>query len=350
MAIKVFGAIAAIIVIAVIAVGAAVYFRLIPIPGPILALLAGAKPPEYSAHYYPSDTLAYGWVTLTPGGGQFEEMRDIWDRFNEYPAFQDLIEQSKEDFNSESGIDFDTEVMPWIGPEISGALLDIEEEEPTAVVIIGVRDRNAAAAFLTKWREYMAEESDANFAAGSHRGIDTWVDEDAFQAYALTDSWLVYATDERSLTNTLDRIEDDGGDSLADATNFMAARAALPERRFASFYLDYQQGIELLDEFLSDETGALRPGMFGPAAFAEQAPDWVAGSAGWVERGVTMEVVSPTVSTYGLEIMELQDSANLLPADTLGFMAGAFDPNVDHWRTALEGVRFGQPAPLSRSD
>ena len=335
MLIKIIGAIAAVIVIAVIVVGLAMWRGLIPIPGPLLALLVGAKEPEYSARYYPPGTLAYAWVSLTPGDGQFEEMWDIWGRFEDYPAFQDMIEQSKNDFNQESGIDFDTEIMPWIGPEISAALLAIEEEEPTAVATIGVRDSKTAAAFLAKWREYMAEGSDAAFQAGSHRGVDIWVDDDAFQAYALTDNWLVYATDEKSLTDTLDRIEEGGSDSLADEANFKAARVALSERRFASFYLNYQQGIEMLDEILSSEAGGLTPGMFGPAAFAEQAPDWVAGSAGWVERGVTMEVVSPTVSTLGLDIVELQDPANLLPADTLGFMAGAFDPNVDHWRIAL---------------
>ncbi len=336
MLIKIVGAIAAVVIIAVIVVGLAMWRGLIPIPGPLLALLAGEKEPEYSARYYPSDTLAYTWVTLTPGGGQFEEMRDIWERLNEYPAFTDLIDELREEFEDDTGINFEMEVMPWIGPEISAALTDFdaEQETPTAVAAIGVRDQDAAAAFLTKWRDYMAEESGADFEAGSHRGVDTWVDEDASQAYALTDNLLVYATDEITLKNTLDRIED-GGDSLANEANFIAARAALPERRFSSFYLDYQQGIELLDEFLSGESGALMPGMFGPAAFAEQAPDWVAGSAGWVERGVTMQVVSPTVPTLGLETVALQDPANLLPADTLGFMAGAFDPNVDHWRTAL---------------
>lgn len=336
MLIKIVGAIAAVVIIAVIVVGLAMWRGLIPIPGPLLALLAGAKEPEYSARYYPSDTLAYTWVTLTPGGGQFEEMRDIWERLNEYPAFTDLIDELREEFEDDTGINFEMEVMPWIGPEISAALTDFdaEQETPTAVAAIGVRDQDAAAAFLTKWRDYMAEESGADFEAGSHRGVDIWVGEDTSQAYALTDNLLVYATDEITLKNTLDRIED-GGDSLANEANFIAARAALPERRFSSFYLDYQQGIELLDEFLSGESGALMPGMFGPAAFAEQAPDWVAGSAGWVERGVTMQVVSPTVPALGLETMALQDPANLLPADTLGFMAGAFDPNVDHWRTAL---------------
>lgn len=337
MVIKIIGAIAAVIIIGVIAVGAAMYFRLLPIPGPILALLVGAKEPEYSARYYPSDTLAYAWVTLTPGDGQFEDMREIWGRFNDYPAFADLIDELRDEFEEDTGIDFEMEVMPWIGPEISAALLDIDVKQEEAVVAaaIGVRDKDAAAAFLTKWRKEMTEETGADFAVGTHRGFDTWVDEDAYQAYALTDDWLVYATDQFTLMGMVERIADGGSDGLNQNANFIAAQAALPERRFSSFYLNYQQGIELLDEFLIGETGRLTPGMFGPAAFADQSPDWVAGSIGWVERGVTMEVVSPTVSTLGLDLVELQDPASLLPVDTLGFMAGAFDPNVDHWRTAL---------------
>ena len=87
LVIKILGAIAAVVVVAVVGVGVAMYFRLVPIPGPILALLIDAKPPEYSARYYPPDTLAYAWVTLLPGEGQITDMQDIWERFNEYPAF-----------------------------------------------------------------------------------------------------------------------------------------------------------------------------------------------------------------------------------------------------------------------
>ena len=344
MVIKVVGAIAAVIVIAVIAAGAAMYFRLLPIPGPILALLVGAQEPEYSARYYPPDTLAYAWVTLTPGDGQFEEMRDIWGRFNEYPAFADLIDELRDEFEDDTGIDFETEVMPWIGPEIAAAVIEVRLsdggisfddgvetwEGVSAAVTVGVRDEDAAAEFLSKWLEYMEGETDANFRSGSHGGYDTWVDENALQAYAVTRDWLVFATNLETLESILARIDDEGGESLADTPEFQAARAGLPERRFSSIYVDYEQVLELSTDFAA---GLIS--MPGPAAFADQSPDWVAGSAGWVERGVTMEVVSPTVSTLGLDIVELQDPANLLPADTLGFMAGAFDPNVDHWRTAL---------------
>ena len=63
-----------------------------------------------------------------------------------------------------------------------------------------------------------------------------------------------------------------------------------------------------------------------------------------------MEVVSPTASSLGLETVELQDPTNLLPADTLGFMAGAFDPDVDHWREALREYYFADLAALPWTD
>ena len=88
LVIKILGAIAAVVVIAVVAAGALMYFRVIPIPGPILGLLVGAKSPEYSARYYPADTIAYAWVTLAPGGGQLGDMQDIFaSRFNEFREF-----------------------------------------------------------------------------------------------------------------------------------------------------------------------------------------------------------------------------------------------------------------------
>lgn len=358
LTIKIVGAIAAVVVVAGVAVGSAMYFRLVPIPGPILALLIDAKPPEYSARYYPPDTLAYAWVTLAPVDGQLSEMQDIWERFNEYPAFADFIDETREEFEDETGIDFETEVQPWIGPEVGAAVMvtgeieweSIEESDFDELlevfsvgVTVGVRDEDAAADFLVKWLEYMSIESGADFADGSHRGFDTWVDEGTYQAYALTGDWLVYATDEKSLHDILNRIGG-GGDSLADDANFMAAQAALPERRFSSAYLDYEQALKLAEDFTLG-LSPLAPGMPGPTAFADQAPAWVAGSTTWVERGIVTETVSPTTAGFGLEVGELQGPADLLPEDTLGFLAGAFDPNVDHWRVALAEYRLADVQP-----
>ena len=361
LAIKILGAIAAVVVVAVVGVGLAMYFRVLPIPGPILALLISAKPPEYSARYYPPDTLAYAWVTLVPVDEQLGDMQDIWERFNEYPAFTDFIEELREDFKDETGIDFEEDVQPWIGPEVGaaviqldvpgGSLMSFEDDSDfgdaiTAAVTVGVRDQDAAADFLVKWRRYMSIESDADFANGSYRGFDTWVDEEAYQAYALTDDWLVYATDEATLRDILSRIDGDGGDSLADDANFTAAQAALPERRFSSAYLDYEQALEFAEDFtVGSGLSPLAPGMPGPTAFADQAPPWMAGSTTWVERGIVTETVSPATAGFGLEPGELKEPAGLLPDDTLGFIAGAFDPNLDHWRIALAEYRLADALP-----
>ena len=199
--IKWVGAIVALVVVSVIVVGAAMYFRLIPIPGPILALLVGAKPPEYSARYYPPDTLAYAWVTLAPGGGQLEDMQEIWQRFNEYPAFRDLVDELQEEFEADTGIDFEEDVLPLAGPEISAGLLDFRSgiDEPIIVGMIAVRDQDAADDFLGKWLEYMEDSEGADFDTGSYLGIDIVIEEDGGQAYVLTKNWLVFATGESAL-------------------------------------------------------------------------------------------------------------------------------------------------------
>ena len=333
---KILGAIVALAVTAVVAVGVLMYFRVIPIPGPIVAFLVGAKEPEYSARFYPPDTIAYAWATLVPGEGQIEDMRHIWSRLNEYPGFQEFLADTKTEFFSETGIDFDDEVLPWIGPEISGAVIDfdVDQETISAAATFGVRNEDVAADFLDKWLEYMKDETDAEFERSAHGGIATWIDESAYQAYALTGDWLVYATDEDTLISILDRIAGDDGDSLDETPKFIEARAALPEKRFHSGYVDYQRALQPFDE-ADGLFGRAIPGVIGPATFAENAPDWVAVSGGWVERGLVLEMVSPTVASLGFDVPNLDDPAAVLPSDTLGFMAASFDPNVDNWRKAL---------------
>ena len=337
LAIKILGAIAAVVVVAAVTAGLAMYFRLIPIPGPILALLIGAKPPEYSARYFPPDTIAYAWVTLAPRGGQLDDMQAIWARFNEFRDFRRLIDEAQDGFEDETGIDLEREVMPWIGPDASAAFIDFNfrREELIVAATIGVRDQDAARDFLDEWLEYMEDSEGADFDRDSYKDFDIWADESAYQVYGLSKDALVFSTTASGLEEVIDGIAGDLDRSLADNENFQAAREALPHRRFASFYVDYQEGIELVEEFYSDEFSTV-----GIWAFGEQEPEWIAGASAWVERGIVVETVSPAVAGFGLETSELENPADLLPNDTIGFMAAAFDPNVDNWRKALAEYRL----------
>jgi len=345
LAIKILAAIAAVVVVAIVAAGLAMYFRLIPIPGPILALLVGAKPPEYSARYYPPDTLAYAWVTLVPVDEQLSDMQDIWDRFNEFRDFRRVIDELRDDFEDETGIDFEEDVQPWIGPDASIAFIDFNfrREEPVVAATIGVRDEDGAYDFLDKWLEYMEDSEGADFDRDSYKDFEIWADESRYQVYGLSKDVLVFSTTEGGLEEVIDGVAGDVDRSLADNENFQAAREALPDRRFASVYVDYQEGIELLEDFYPDEFGTL-----GIAEFGEQEPDWMAASAGWSERAISIETVMPLGIDYPLQVANLDDPARLLPSDTLGFMALTFDPDVDRWREAVRSYKVGEM--LSPSD
>ncbi len=332
MVIKVIGVIVAVIVIVVAIAAVGTWRGFIPVPGPLLALLVGAKEPEYSARYYPPDTLAYAWVTLTPMGGQFEDMRGIWERFNEFRDFRNLIDELRDDFEDETGIDFETEVMPWVGPDASAAFIDfnMRDDEPIAAATISVRDDDAARDFLEQWLEYMEDEEGADFDGDSYKGFKIWADESEYQVYGLSKGFLVFATTESGLREVVDGIAGDTDRSLADSQDFKAARTALSERRFASVYVNYREALDLIEDLDIDEIG-----FTGIGTMDGQEPEWIAASAAWFDRAVTVETVMPLGIDYPLEVVNLDDPASLLPADTLGFMAGAFDPDVDHWRTAL---------------
>ncbi len=346
MGIRILSAIGTATIVAAMAIALAIYFRVIPVPMALLGVFARTRQPEFSARYYPPDTLAYTWVTLAPRDRQMRYMREIWQGFNEYPGFVSTVDDWKSGFTEETGISFDQDVASWIGPEVSAGILDIDAEtrRPSAAVLIGVRDQDAAAEFLDQWIDYVEAKGNVEFDTRTYQENPTWTSDADDQTYSLTDDWLIYATDEDTLHAIVDRIEGIGQGSLARATKFEAARDALAERRFASAYLDYERGEELLAGW-GDTFGSLGPRLLGPAGGPGQTTAWLGVAATWVDRGLVTEWVSPSAPADGLEVAGLDDPAGLLPDDTLGFLATSFDPDVDHWRAAWRGRQLADVLP-----
>ena len=312
------------VLVLVVAAGAAAYFLL---PG------IRASEPESTATYVPGDTLAYSWATLSPGVGQGRHMLAIWERFNEIPEFQDAIDELLEEFEDDTGIDFKDEVLPWIGPDISFAVLDARDfESVDAVAMFGVQDHDAASAFLQTWLEYMEDEEGARFEEDSSGDFDIRADEGEGQFYALSGDWLVFATTEDALEEVLGRISGDGGESLAESPDFEQARTLMSDPRVMSLYVDLAAVMDLL----SDVSGVdLMPrtqmtGILG-------APDWIAVSTRFVDRGLAVDMVAANGSEFAAGFPGIGEPASLLPSDTLGLIAASFDPNLDNWRAELEG-------------
>ena len=147
------------------------------------------------------------------------------------------------------------------------------------------------------------------------------------------------------MEDILDRVVGKETETLASNENFMAARAALNNRRFASVYLDYQKppdavgkGLTLvsldgdLTHFLSPIEGRLKDEC-GQALF--ETPEWVMASASWVDRGIIFDLVSPAGNSLWPAPSEVVNAADLLPEDSLGSLSLSFDPKLDNLRKAL---------------
>ena len=114
-------------------------------------------------------------------------MLDIWDRFDELDGFHDAVQDVLDELREETDIDFEEDILPWIGPDMSAALLDFSSFQPSAVAIVGVRDAAAAADFMDLLIEY-AEDEGTDFIDDSEGDFDIWIEEDDAGALALSNN------------------------------------------------------------------------------------------------------------------------------------------------------------------
>lgn len=325
MLLKVGGIAAAVVIVLAVGVVAGLYFGIIP--NPLL------KPPEHSARYYPQDTLAYAWATLYPEGSQRGQLQELWARFNESRAFRNGLDDLYDAFEAETGADLEQDVLPWIGPEFSVGVIELTDRDVTLAATIGVRDRDAAAIFVDQWLDYLEDTNGADFDADTYREVEIWVDDNFGQAYALTQDLLVAVIapeePEDILAEILDLVAGSDAPALSDTADFQAARAALPNRRFASVYVNSRATLDSVADYSEEFAKWL------DLAEGDEIPDWVAGSAAGVERGIVLAAVAPNPENYGQNLPPLSDPHRLLPDTTLGFAAFSFDPDMDNWRSEL---------------
>ena len=320
---------------------AAVYYGLIPIPWL-------TKPPEHSARYYPPDTLAYTWLTLYPSADQRRDAEEIWGHLDERRAFRDLVRDVEDFVEDETGFDIEDDILTWIGAEVSAAVLDfdiIDDGQVDAAITIDVRDSEAAADFLSDWRDFMEDYSGANYDKDTINDYDVWLDEESDIMHALTPDLVVFATNEGTMEDVLDRVAGKNSRTLASNEQFIEARAALPGRRFTSGYVDYRGLTDALDSSIDGNIFNLDTLEDSCNQALASAPDWLAVSAGWVDRGLVVDMVSPTVNTLWPSSPNVADAAEALPAGALGFVSLGFDPNLDNWREPLRDCPLADLVP-----
>ncbi len=331
MVLKITGAILAAVGVLIAALAALIYFGIGP--NPFIGLFL--DPPEHSARYYPRDTISYAWITLYPEDGQFDQMMDLLERFNELPEMEEILEDLQDEVEDESGFNFEEELETWVGVEVSVGLLE-ESDKPVGVMTVSVRDLENARIFMEDWTDYLEDEEGFDFDSDDDAGVEIWTDERESLAFALTKEVLlvVFADDpEDTLEDMLDLITGRSDRSLADTEQFQAARQQYSDRRFASAFLDIEELLDLLDDadVLSEEAYD-----FAAISDSSDFPNWAAVTAQWIDRGIVLEVLAPNTMDITSNFQGLDNPAELVPAETIGLLAATFDTDLDNWREQLE--------------
>lgn len=191
---------------------------------------------DQAARAVPADATAYATVYLQPSTGQKMNLSAL---LGQVPGFADAagldqkIHEVSARFLGQAGIDYEADIRPWIGNQLSiaakpGASL---ADEPQLLLLASVRDRAGAAEAMGRimtGRGLTGTES-------TYQGVAVTVAEG--MAWAVLDELLLVAQDAPSVEAALDA-QADRRPSLADDAAFTAAMRLLPPDHLAVAYLD----------------------------------------------------------------------------------------------------------------
>ena len=294
-------------------------------------------PAEASASYYPEDAVAYAWLDLAAGESPFVDLPSMLGLFDELDGPRGSAGEEAGTLPGAIGTVLG-ELGNWIGTEVSGAVVDLEDGGVGVAVTVGVSDGDAAAEFLQSWLRKQEESASTSFERRVVNevvlwvgGGNGWMEE---QAYAQAGDLLLFATDSGLLEDVLERIDGDHPETLASTRRFGEARAAARDGRFASAYVDLA--------WLAGRMGD--PDRSGCSGVPFDTPEWLMASADWIGDGLVVDLATPDVTSWWTDTSADVTEA-IVPADALGFVSIGFDPDIDRWREVLDGCEIAGLIP-----
>ena len=202
------------------------------VAGYLFLFSAGA---DRAASLAPANSAFYVNVFLQPSTGQQMNLSGLIGRlpgFADEASLDEKVDQIVQNLLSGSGIDYRTQVKPWLGDQvaIAGRPGSVDPTQTDSVVIAEVKDPEAARASVAD----LVADAEESFAPETYGGVDLQVGETA--TYAFVDDMLVVGTSADSVHAVVDA--SGGADSLADRADFRAAMDALPADHLASAFVD----------------------------------------------------------------------------------------------------------------
>ena len=196
-------------------------------------LFAGAS--DRAAALVPANASIYANVYLQPSAGQQANLSGLIGRlpgFADEATLDEKVDQIVQNLVSGLGVDYRTEIKPWVGDQVAAAAWFGDEATPVqrAVAIVDVRDAAAMEASLAT----LADRQGETFAQEAHAGVTLHVG--SATSYAVVAEMLVVSDSADAVRAVIDT--QSGGESLASRADFRDAMGRVPSDHLASAFVD----------------------------------------------------------------------------------------------------------------
>jgi len=245
--------------------------------------------------------------------------------FAAVPGVREAAEEIGDQLAQDFDIEWDRDVMSWIGPEASLAILDIEAgagDAPTMILTAATRNQARSDAFLAKLRQGTEAEG-AEFAEEEYKGVQIvyMVPEydGAFApAFATVKGLVVIGSNLGAVHEAIDTGSAGGAARLADEEMYRRVMDQLPANRLGYFYLSSEALLSELQEL---------QGLEAPLGLGSPQAMGVSFSLGGdgVRLDYVMSVDPESLTAAQLEAAEApanrHQTAALLPDETVAYVS-----------------------------
>jgi len=208
----------------------------------VLGLLGLAQQTQ-AAKMMPADTPIYMGLSLNlQNQAGYQNLKKF---YLDNPDVKKALDDAKANATKESDLNYDTDVLPWLGTEAGVAVFNIPEtgssQNPDVLLAVATRDVKASEAALEKLRAKQAESSGKPFEQGTHEGVTYWFqksDSGSDTYFSVFNGFVVFATSEETLFGAIDRVKK-GGESLATSQAYQATLAELPKNGAFFTFIDW---------------------------------------------------------------------------------------------------------------
>jgi hypothetical protein len=218
----------------------------------------------------PADAAVYLSVSLQPSPAQHDALAELASRlpgFADVSAFDQKVDELAQSLAAQAGIDYRTDVRPWLGDELS--VVALPGDEGSMVLLAAVAD--AAAAEEAAGR--IEEKGGDSFASETYGGTEIRTSD--AMAYAFVAETLVVG-DAAAVRAVIDVAG--GAASLADRDGLGEAMATLPADRLGTAYVDLESAFEdgsrypfAVGALMAEPGGLVARGRTGTAAESDGA-------------------------------------------------------------------------------